>query len=249
MPTDHDDDKTQSTPSVESGDSRQERRRSLKQILAGGGVAGAAFMVPGQWAKPVVERVMLPAHAQTTGALFAGGTTLIAFADPADGSDEIPRLADEDHHLIDHLLSAAHAGGEGPVKIDDIEVDVCVEDLGNGRARVTIIAYVEDLCDVSAFRGEVAIGEGLQGIPLIYQSCGLDDRVRVSVAEIAGGRAKGSIRLSLDDGVGSQTGSYNIGTGNCPAIPRVDCCESGEYPEFPTQSLLLKSSLRVRRRR
>jgi hypothetical protein len=45
---------------------RQSRRQSLRTILAGSGViAGAGASIP-KWQKPVVDSILLPAHAQTT---------------------------------------------------------------------------------------------------------------------------------------------------------------------------------------
>ncbi len=48
---------------ADSGD----RRRKIKQILAGGGVIAASHTIPDQWSRAVVESVVLPGHAQTTG--------------------------------------------------------------------------------------------------------------------------------------------------------------------------------------
>ena len=42
------------------------RRRLLKQIGVAGAVTGAAAMLPAKWAKPVVDKVLVPAHAQTS---------------------------------------------------------------------------------------------------------------------------------------------------------------------------------------
>jgi len=43
-----------------------EARRRLLRTLAAGTTAGAATMIPGRWARPVVASVILPAHAQTS---------------------------------------------------------------------------------------------------------------------------------------------------------------------------------------
>lgn len=43
------------------------RRKLLKSIIAGGGAAMTAGFVPETWTRPVVESVLLPAHAQTSG--------------------------------------------------------------------------------------------------------------------------------------------------------------------------------------
>ena len=42
------------------------RRKLLKSLGTAGGVVATSGMLPGQWTKPVVESVLLPAHAQTT---------------------------------------------------------------------------------------------------------------------------------------------------------------------------------------
>ena len=41
-------------------------RRNLLRALSVGGVVGAT-QLPASWSKPVVDAVVLPAHAQTTG--------------------------------------------------------------------------------------------------------------------------------------------------------------------------------------
>lgn len=42
------------------------RRRILKRLVAGGGIVATGRIMPDDWHKPVVESVILPAHAQTT---------------------------------------------------------------------------------------------------------------------------------------------------------------------------------------
>jgi hypothetical protein len=55
-----------------TNESRDPRRKLLKK-LAAGGVVGAAL--PAVWSRPVIDSVLLPAHAQTTGAgaIVGGG--------------------------------------------------------------------------------------------------------------------------------------------------------------------------------
>lgn len=43
------------------------RRDALRKILAGGGIVVGAESLPGNWSKPLIDSVILPAHAQTTG--------------------------------------------------------------------------------------------------------------------------------------------------------------------------------------
>ncbi len=40
------------------------RRKVLRKILIGGGIAAGAGFLPDKWAKPVVDFIVVPAHAQ-----------------------------------------------------------------------------------------------------------------------------------------------------------------------------------------
>ena len=55
-------------PSDSAGDDTdpKNRRSSLKRILVGGGIISAGSQVPNKWVRPVVDSVMLPAHAQAS---------------------------------------------------------------------------------------------------------------------------------------------------------------------------------------
>ena len=59
--------------------SDKSRRKLLKSIAAGSGAIVAGKSLPESWSRPVVDSVMLPAHAQTSTAPssgpFAGGAT------------------------------------------------------------------------------------------------------------------------------------------------------------------------------
>jgi len=50
----------------------EQRRRAVRKILvAGGGVVAGSKLAGGKWARPVVNTVSLPAHAQLTGVAFS----------------------------------------------------------------------------------------------------------------------------------------------------------------------------------
>ncbi|MDH3378768.1 MAG: hypothetical protein OEQ39_17730 [Gammaproteobacteria bacterium] len=56
------------------------RRRALKSMMAGGAAATGAGLLQKEWAKPVVDSVVLPAHAQTTEPLIGGFLTSASMA-------------------------------------------------------------------------------------------------------------------------------------------------------------------------
>ena len=60
-------------------------RRNLLRALSVGGVVGAT-QLPASWSKPVVDAVVLPAHAQTTGGFFGAGVaqTIVMQPSPAE---------------------------------------------------------------------------------------------------------------------------------------------------------------------
>ncbi|MEM7196413.1 MAG: hypothetical protein AAF402_15865 [Pseudomonadota bacterium] len=102
--------KTNQNSSEGGTDKNEFPRRKLLGVLSTG--AAATAIVPTKWASPVVDSVMLPAHATTTG---SGG-------DGGDGSDEVEDLIfsgttveDENlgavmPNLIDLVAQPAHAG-------------------------------------------------------------------------------------------------------------------------------------------
>lgn len=90
----------------------QDRRTTLKTLLAGGGVLSLAAL-PSRWAKPVVDSVMLPAHAQTS----PGGANGFAVeVDVSDASD-----------WLDWLVPKAHAG----VRVTVPSGFLCIQETGD----------------------------------------------------------------------------------------------------------------------
>jgi hypothetical protein len=52
--------------------SDKSRRKLLKSIAAGSGAIVAGKSLPESWSRPVVDSVLLPAHAQTSATIFSG---------------------------------------------------------------------------------------------------------------------------------------------------------------------------------
>lgn len=42
------------------------RRRVIRRLVVAGGAAASSHLLPDRWAKPVVESVLLPAHATSS---------------------------------------------------------------------------------------------------------------------------------------------------------------------------------------
>jgi len=82
----------------------ENRRKLLKTVAAGGGAIIAGKTLPEKWGRPVVDSVLLPAHAQTSTAppaatTFSGNTTASIKTDSMFA------------RAMDSLVPRAHAGG------------------------------------------------------------------------------------------------------------------------------------------
>lgn len=76
---------------------QEKRRKALKSILAGSGAVVTATVLQDKWSRPVVESILLPAHAQTSQALA------VSFA--------VSGIASLDNNeLLDFFVPTAHAG-------------------------------------------------------------------------------------------------------------------------------------------
>ena len=101
------------------------RRRLLKALAGAGGVFATGALLPERWTRPVVESIIVPAHAQATGVLaqsYAGSN--FAPPGPAPASRALGK------RLLNTIIPAASAGenGESPVTVcldlsaDSVEV-------------------------------------------------------------------------------------------------------------------------------
>ncbi len=110
----------------------QSRRRLLK-VLGAGGAAASTLSLPEKWAKPVVDAVLLPAHAQLTGVtpdfgvrvtLFDNGnvnlksTGFEGYAKTDAPSADGDGASSIGGRLLDLLVPRAHAGEEPAVPFD-----------------------------------------------------------------------------------------------------------------------------------
>ncbi|MDB4522266.1 hypothetical protein N9100_02525 [Gammaproteobacteria bacterium] len=134
--------------------SSENRRKLLKSIAAGSGAIVAGKSLPESWSRPVVDSVMLPAHAQTsqpelsTGPFAGGATTQL----PALESDSLFS------QINDTLVPQAQAGA---IEIIDYQNPyVCVEPNFAGD-NATVKLYIDR-------------GEGLQTRLYTFNNVPLD---------------------------------------------------------------------------
>ena len=102
--------------------SSESRRKILKSIAAGSGAIVAGKSLPESWSRPVVDSVMLPAHAQTSD---PSGPFSYHLSENASVGQMSPQsnsvfLAS----IIDNLLPLANAGVPDP---EQITVDLCID--------------------------------------------------------------------------------------------------------------------------
>jgi len=106
------------------------RRKLLKSALLGGGAAGAWYLAPERWTRPVIQSVTLPAHAQTSVITLSAGPWASdgRFRDVRRGG---PRSGNLAGRISDYLLSPARAGLDmEPVRCPFI---ICLSRTGNGN--------------------------------------------------------------------------------------------------------------------
>lgn len=106
------------------------RRKVLKAAAGAGLVAGTqAGWESNKWAKPVVESVLLPAHAQTSldpNGSYRGSTSVQA---AVIGQNSSP---------LDALVESAHAGAPMMPLVSPIPADLCI-DIDNNQVNVNAV--------------------------------------------------------------------------------------------------------------
>ena len=113
------------------------RRKALKSLLATSGVVAGSQALSSQWSKPLIEAVVLPAHAQTSG---TSGTFTSGIINNPIASN---RNWFRNSNLLDTLISPAHANH------DDVAESVCGEN-GNGGGSYQLLFNIQgstvDIC-------------------------------------------------------------------------------------------------------
>ena len=104
-PTDQNNTELDSNPQNDIDQQKEARRKAVKNILAGSGIAvGAA--TSGKWVKPAVDAVITPAHAQTSTTSILRGSAAIS-----------PKLAADipsSRSVLDLFMNSANADSVSP---------------------------------------------------------------------------------------------------------------------------------------
>ncbi len=106
------------------------RRQLLKAIAATGGAVAASTLLPGEWAKPVVEVGVLPAHAQISETPVPGPTpspvplaySVVCDSNPGGGDISIPQFNGTISEISPFIVVTS---GTGPV--NGIPVTLSIE--------------------------------------------------------------------------------------------------------------------------
>ncbi len=117
---------------------KQERRKLLKTLTLGGGVVTFTNL-PGTWTKPVVESLVLPAHARISGAAanYFGSDDLKVLVDnrPDNLNERFVKQGSESRSLLDMVIAPAYAG--------DVEMNYAAKiDFGVNYALTINIGYI-----------------------------------------------------------------------------------------------------------
>lgn len=120
-------------PKPEAGNGR---RKLVKGIAAGGGIVTGARFMPGEWSKPVVESVVLPAHAQATPGdeptvqAFTGTVAVVT----------VGGLTGIGSAIMDFVIPRAEAGKQLNPCPTSLPSEICIEleldEDGNGTVKV-----------------------------------------------------------------------------------------------------------------
>lgn len=198
------------------------RRTALKSLVAGAGVTAAAAL-PGRWTKPVVDRVLVPAHAATspeptttpTPTTTAAPTTTPAVTTTVCGPLSYRETVSLSFNtgarkvgilqkVAANIIPEAHAA---PL----LEGDLCItsEDCVNFEAKMWV-----EIDGDHYFEGSGTVGGGSATFDHTVVACGFDPfSVQISVSTVSDSGAEFAI-------TGDLTASDTLPAGSgCPSKP------------------------------
>jgi hypothetical protein len=96
------------------------RRELLKALAAAGGAVTASSLLPGEWAKPVVEVGVLPAHAQVSAVPIPNPLLYGIQCNSDPGGGQLPHAVEESvtiQNIMPRVLLLAGSGSVGNISV------------------------------------------------------------------------------------------------------------------------------------
>ncbi len=121
--------------SMNGQNTNSQRRQALKKILAGSSIVGASTVVPNQWVKPVVNAVVLPAHAQASpvlpNAIWSGGSNNMTSLERRSEEGLVQRV-------LDQIVPAAQAQDSMSIATCSATVSACLTTVSADQVSVQL---------------------------------------------------------------------------------------------------------------
>jgi len=115
------------------------RRTALKKLLIGAGVLAGYQVLPKQWTKPLVEQVVLPAHAQTSGFSLTDPCESVTLV--SGNQDSIDVIINVEGYItpatanVTINIAATVTGGTGETTTNSTTTD------GNGKYSLEMVVH------------------------------------------------------------------------------------------------------------
>jgi len=186
------------------------RRKLLKGLIAGSGAVVVGKSLPENWSRPVVDAVMLPAHAQTSGpTAFTGSSTVVS-------------LPQDSHfaRVVDGLINEAHAA-----EVILSANGICIKSDGAGTVSVdALITNTFDISDVSV-TGVVVGGaaKAMGDINCLVKRLGMFGLIQDAQAGVSN---FGKIEVQVSSISGNAVGKFILSGGKAEIqfnLPPGDC--------------------------
>ena len=137
----------------EESKNKQKSRRRLIQFMVAGGVVATAKSVPNSWSRPVVQAVMLPAHAQTSGLITLGNSNNFNVNNTQDMEQTESLLAsgisNEWADVIDTFIEEANAGDDGELPVCGFAGCAYIEYISGANSGMLYLTVMDQTLDSS----------------------------------------------------------------------------------------------------
>jgi len=150
----------------------ENRRKLLKSIAAGSGAVIAGKSLPESWSKPVVDSVMLPAHAQTSPSPCTPCLVAATYCEGSGAGSTTLEVA------VNGVITVTHRSFDNPPQTDT--VDPCTggafsvtDDTGSGSGTITISGTIPCGAATSITVSETSSGGGTSSLILTTGACPL----------------------------------------------------------------------------